>query len=230
MKKIAVIPARSGSKGLKDKNILDVCGKPLLAYSIEAAMESRLFNRVIVTTDSEKYGQISEQYGAEVMYRGESLSNDAATTYMVMEDLLCRMEWQSDYFVLLQPTSPMRTARHVVEAAGMFEHRIDDFDFLVSVKVADHAKDLVNRLGSDGSLKHFDMDFSAYRRQGQVDYSPNGALFMAKPEAYLSQRHFFGAKSLAYKMSKVDSIDIDDELDYELACICMAKRLRGEEI
>ena len=66
MEKIAIIPARSGSKGLKDKNIIDICGKPLIAYSIEAAVKSKIFSRIIVSTDSKLYGSIAEQYGAEV--------------------------------------------------------------------------------------------------------------------------------------------------------------------
>lgn len=233
MKKIAIIPARSGSKGLKDKNIIDLCGKPLMVYSIEAASASGLFDRVIVSTDSEEYGRIAMQYGAEVIYRGAELSNDNATTYMVLEDLYHRLEQAgqvSDYFMLLQPTSPMRTARHVTEAVDLFESKILDFDFLVSVKEADHAKVLVNMIEPDGSMKYFDTDFSNYRRQGYADYSPNGAIFIGKWDAYLQQKHFFGAKAIAYKMSKVDSIDIDDRLDYEFACMCMVKRLRGEEI
>ncbi len=230
MRRIAVIPARSSSKGLKDKNIIDVCGKPLIAYTIEAAKESGLFDHVIVSTDSGEYGQISKRYGAMVMYRGETLSNDCATTYMVLEDLLDRLQEPCDYFVLLQPTSPMRDAGHIIEAARCFEHNMENFDFLVSVKAAEHPKELVNKIGSDGSLKYFDADFSGYRRQGYGDCSPNGAIFMAKPDAYRKQGHFFGARSLAYNMSKADSVDIDDWMDYQLACICMAKKQKGEEI
>lgn len=225
-----MIPARSGSKGLKDKNIIDVCGKPLIAYTIEAAKESGLFDHIIVSTDSAEYGQISKRYGAMVMYRGEALSNDGATTYMVLEDLLNRLQEPCDYFVLLQPTSPMRDAGHIMEAAGCFERNMENFDFLVSVKPAEHPKELVNKIGSDGSLKYFDADFSGYRRQGYGDCSPNGAIFMAKPDAYREQGHFFGARSLAYNMSKADSVDIDDWMDYQLACICMAKKQKGEEI
>ena len=88
MKRIAIIPARSGSKGLKDKNIIDLCGKPLIAYSIEAAFNTKLFDKVIVSTDSDTYAEISRRYGAEVFMRGENLSNDNATTYMVIEDIL----------------------------------------------------------------------------------------------------------------------------------------------
>lgn len=228
MKKIAVIPARSGSKGIEDKNIIDVCGKPLIAYSIEAAIESGEFERVIVSTDSVKYGEISKKYGAEVMYRGENLSNDTATTYMVLEDLFDRLKEDMDYFVLLQPTSPMRTAVHIQEAVKAFEEKIDRFDFLVSVKEAEHGKDLVNPIDEDGSLKYFDTDFSNYKRQMYKDYSPNGAIFIGKPECYLEHKHFFGSKSMAYKMTAFDSIDIDNVIDYELAKICMQKLIGGK--
>lgn len=221
MKKIAVIPARSGSKGLKDKNIVDLSGKPLMAWSIEAAIGSGLFDRVIVSTDSERYADIATGFGAEVMMRGEALSSDTASTYDVLADLLARVEGGFDYFTLLQPTSPFRNASHIVEAAGLFESRYDSFDFLVSLKEAEHAKVLVNPIAGDGSLRYFDTDFSTYRRQGYRDYSPNGAIFMAKPDKYLERKHFFGAGSLAYVMDAESSVDIDTPLDYEFAKVLM---------
>lgn len=218
MKRIAIIPARSGSKGLKDKNIIDLCGKPLIAYSIEAALETGLFDHVIVSTDSEHYAEIAQHYGAEVMMRGEALSNDKATTFMVLEDILKnRLQESIDYFVLLQPTSPLRTSKHITEAIEKFESKIEYFDFLVSMKEAEHAKVLVNPIDDDESLKYFDTDFSNYRRQGYKDYSPNGAIFIAKPDSYLNQKHFFGAKALSYIMSAEDSVDIDGALDLIIA-------------
>lgn len=218
MKRIAIIPARSGSKGLKDKNIIDLCGKPLIAYSIEAALETSLFDHVIVSTDSEHYAEIAQHYGAEVMMRGEALSNDKATTFMVLEDILKnRLQESIDYFVLLQPTSPLRTSKHITEAIEKYESKIEHFDFLVSMKEAEHAKVLVNPIDDDESLKYFDTDFSNYRRQGYKDYSPNGAIFIAKPDSYLEQKHFFGAKALSYIMSAEDSVDIDGALDLVVA-------------
>ncbi len=225
MKKIAIIPARSGSKGLKDKNILDICGKPLIAYSIEAAVKCRQFEKIIVSTDSIKYGAISEAYGAEVMYRDDNLSNDRATTYMVIEDVVKRLNFNYDYFVLLQPTSPLRTSAHINEALLKFESHINEYDFLVSVKEAEHGSMLVQPIEEDGSLKHFNVDLSEYRRQEFKEYSPNGAIFIGKPKAYMKNKHFFGVKSLAYIMNEFDSIDIDNELDYEFACLCMKKKL-----
>ena len=224
MKRLAIIPARSGSKGLKDKNIIELCGKPLIAYSIEAAVNTNLFDRVIVSTDSEIYAKISRQYGAEVLMRGEELSNDNSTTYMVLEDILKNKILDTyDYFVLLQPTSPMRNAQHIIEAVEKFEQKFKRFDFLVSMKESEHAKVLVNPIDEDESLKFFDINFSNYRRQGYKDYSPNGAIFIAKPDSYLKQKHFFGARSLSYIMQAKDSVDIDGPIDLLLAKILMSE-------
>lgn len=225
MRKIAIIPARAGSKGLKDKNIIDLCGKPLMAYSIEAAIKSRVFDRVIVSTDSTLYKEIAERYGAEVFLRDEKLSNDTATTYMVLKDLFNRVDSDVyDYFVLLQPTSPLRNSKHIKEAVCDFENNYQKFDFMVSVKEAEHVSDLVKQIEEDRSLKHFDMDFSNYRRQKGKEYSPNGAIFIGKVDSYLERKHFFGEKSMAYIMGKEDSIDIDDILDYKIAKVIMEEK------
>ena len=224
MRRLAIITARSGSKGLKDKNIIDLWGKPLMAYSIEASIKSNLFCRVIVTTDSEKYGKIAEQYGAEALYRGEELSNDTASSFMVIKDVLEKAGESFDYFMLLQPTSPMRNSDHIKEAVSLFDSNISAFDYLVSVKKSECPSSQIRPVGSDGSMKHF-VNETGYRRQNYDEYTPNGAIYIAKPGKYLIDQDFYGAKSLAYKMANVDSIDIDDEIDYELVKILMARRL-----
>ena len=229
MNRVAIITARSGSKGLKDKNIIDICGKPLLAYSIEAAVESQLFNRVIVTTDSPLYADISRQYGAEVMMRGEELSGDNVATFPVLKDVLSRLDEKPDYFVLLQPTSPMRRAHHVREAVALFESDMENYDFLVSMTAAHFAQVLVKPIEPDLSLKYFDSDFSNYRRQGYAEYSPNGAIAIAKPDAYLERKHCYGARSRAYIMDKHSSVDIDDEIDYKLACLLVEEELKNSK-
>ena len=230
MIKIAIIPARSGSKGLKNKNILDICGKPMIAYSIEAAMKTNIFDRVIVSTDSKEYGRIAEEYGAEVIYRDERLSNDCATTYMVVEDVISRIKNEIDYFVLLQPTSPLRDSNHILNACRLFEKNINKFDFLVSVKEAKCSSILIKKIEDDNSLKYFDTDFSNYKRQNYKEYSPNGAIFIGKQDKYMQKKHFFGAKSYAFKMNYEDSIDIDNWMDYELAKICMKKKMEEADV
>ena len=217
MKRIAIIPARSGSKGLKDKNIKDLCGKPLLAYTIEAAIKSNLFEEVIVSSDSSEYGKIAEKYGANYFERSPQLAQDNSSTYVVIEDVLNRTNNEIDYFVLLQPTSPLRNEKHIKEACNEFEKNFNKYDYLVSMKQAEHNEDLVKQIEEDNSLKHFDKDFSNYKRQGSIYYEPNGAIFIGKPKQYLDHKHFFGDKAMAYIMNKKDSIDIDDEIDFMIA-------------
>ena len=222
LKKIAIIPARAGSKGLLNKNILMLLDKPLIAYSIDAAIDSGCFERVIVSTDSLEYKLIAEQYGAEVILRDKELASDSATSFMVIEDVLNKVIGY-DYFVLLQPTSPFRNAEHIKQAIEQFELQ-SQMNFLTSVCESNKSADLIKPIDEDLSLKNFDLDFSNYRRQNSKEYTPNGAIFIGKNQPYLNKKHFFGADSLAFIMNKVDSVDIDDKLDFELAICLQAQK------
>ena len=222
LKKIAIIPARSGSKGLPNKNILMLLDKPLIAYSIEAAIDSGCFERVIVSTDSLEYKLIAEQYGAEVILRDQELASDTATSFMVIEDVLNKVAGY-DYFVLLQPTSPFRNAEHIQQATKQFEQQ-SQMNFLISVCESNKSADLIKPIDDDLSLKYFDLDFSHYRRQNSKEYTPNGAIFIGENQSYLNKKHFFGVDSLAFIMNKADSVDIDDKLDFELAICLQAQK------
>lgn len=231
MKKIAIIPARSGSKGLVNKNILMLLDKPILAYTIEAAIQSEKFIKVIVSTDSLEYKEIAEKYGAEVVMRGEELSNDSATSYMVIKDILGKnLGIEYDYFMLLQPTSPFRNYQHINESIEKFEKNISNYDFLVSMTETSKASTLIKPIEEDESLKHYDLDFSNYKRQNYKEYYPNGAIFIGKNKEYLERKHFFGKKSLAYFMNKADSIDIDDRLDFEFAILLMSMKQKEKQL
>ncbi|MGL6066079.1 MAG: cytidylyltransferase domain-containing protein [Cetobacterium sp.] len=231
LKKIAIIPARSGSKGLPNKNILMLLDKPLIAYTIEAALKSKQFERVIVTTDSIQYKEIAQKYGAEVVLREEHLSDDKATSFMVVEDILKKNNSEAyDYFVLLQPTSPFRNEKHILEAIQSFEKRYEELDFLVSMTESSKSADLIKTVGDDMTLKTYDSDYSNYRRQDGKEYYPNGAVFIGKNEKYLLKKHFFGEKTVAYFMNKEDSIDIDDRLDFEVAITIETKKRKKVDL
>lgn len=231
MKKIAIIPARSGSKGLVNKNILMLLDKPILAYTIEAAIQSEKFIKVIVSTDSLEYKEIAEKYGAEVVMRGEELSNDSATSYMVIKDILGKnLGIEYDYFMLLQPTSPFRNYQHINESIEKFEKNISNYDFLVSMTETSKTSTLIKPIEEDESLKHYDLDFSNYKRQNYKEYYPNGAIFIGKNKEYLERKYFFGKKSLAYFMNKADSIDIDDRLDFEFAILLMSMKQKEKQL
>ncbi|WP_373819036.1 cytidylyltransferase domain-containing protein [Glaesserella sp.] len=217
MKKIAIITARAGSKGLPNKNVLLVNGKPLMAYSIEAAIESGMFDKIIVSTDSQEYIDLLSHYPIEFIKRAAHLAGDKASSFVVIEDVLQQYSGiEFDYFMLLQPTSPLRTATHIREACEKFEKNFAQFDFLVSVSDAHKPTTLTRVIDEDESLKYFQLDYSNYaRQQYHPEYSPNGAIFTAKPDAYLVQKHFYGEKCIAYFMDKSVSIDIDDRQDFE---------------
>ncbi|HGO5856561.1 TPA: GDSL-type esterase/lipase family protein [Mannheimia haemolytica] len=226
MKKIAIITARAGSKGLPNKNVLLANGKPLMAYSIEAAIESKQFEKIIVSTDSQEYIDLLSHYPIEFIKRAEHLASDKASSFVVIEDVLNQYQHLDfDYFVLLQPTSPLRTAQHIQECCEKFERNFDKFDFIVSVSDAHKPTTLTRVIEEDESLKHFQLDYSNYARQlYRPEYSPNGAIFSAKPTAYLEQKHFYGAKCLAYFMDKDVSIDIDDRQDFEYFYFILQQR------
>lgn len=223
-KKIAIITARSGSKGLPDKNILMLGNKEVIGYTIEAAFNSNIFDRVIVSTDSLEYKEISEQYGAEVILRKENLALDTTTSYEVIKDILENLKEKYDYFVLLQPTSPFRNEFHIREAVEKYEKNIDKYKYLVSMVKNEKNKDLIASIDDDESLKNFEMDFSNYRRQNYKEYYPNGAIFIGNSDDYLIKKHFFGKDSLAYIMEEEDSIDIDTPLDFEMALAIYLKK------
>ena len=225
MKKIAIITARSGSKGLPNKNVLFANGKPLMAYSIEAALECGEFEKVIVSTDSQEYIDLLSHYPIEFVKRSAELASDKASSFVVIEDVLNRYSHVDyDYFVLLQPTSPLRTAQHIQEANAKFEANFEKFDFLVSVSDA-HKPTTLTRQIDEESLKNFKLDYSNYaRQQYHPEYSPNGAIFSAKPQAYLEQKHFYGEKCIAYFMAKEVSVDIDDRLDFEYFYFILQQR------
>jgi hypothetical protein len=230
MKKIAIIPARSGSKGLPNKNILMLGNKPLIAYTIEAALKSKEFERVIVSTDSLEYKYIAEKFGAEVFMRSEELSNDKASSFVVIEDILNKIETPVDYFVLLQVTSPFRNENHIKESIEIFENGISEYDFLVSMQKSDKSSSLIKPIYDSGTLEEYNIDYSNYSRQKYDEYHPNGAIFIGKVKEYLEQKHFFGKRAKAYFMNKEDSVDIDDSIDFEIAITILNKKNKEENL
>lgn len=229
MKKIAIIPARAGSKGLPNKNVLMLEEKPLMAYTIEAALESKEFDQVIVSTDSLEYKYIAEKFGAEVLMRDAELASDTASSFVVIEDILKKIT-DIDYFVLLQVTSPFRNYNHIRESIDLFEKNYAKYDFLVSMQKSDKPSFIIKKIGEDRSLKEYNNNLSDYIRQKYKEYHPNGAIYIGKVKEYLSQKHFLGSKSLAYFMNKEDSIDIDDMLDFEFASAILKKKNREKNL
>lgn len=231
MKKVAIITARSGSKGLVDKNMLMVYGKPLLAYTIENALDSGVFDEVILTTDSEEYIEMLSSYPITMYRRPDHAASDTATSYDTLYDVIDSLSLAEkyDYFVLLQPTNPMRLVEHTVDICRKFEAGADRYDFAASVSVSSKPLVLLHPIDSDGAMSEWDIDYSTYRRQNYpVEYGPNGLYFIAKIKEYLVQKHFYGARSMAYIIDKKYAVDIDDRDDFEYFYFRIAQQKREE--
>lgn len=220
MSHLAVIPARSGSKGLKDKNIKMLAGKPMLAYTIQAAETAGVFDEIHVSTDSEVYGGIAKKYGAQVPFlRSEKTSSDQAGSWEVVKEVLERYDELGMHFdtvTLLQPTSPLRTAENIREAYDLFQGK--RAEAVVSVCAMEHSPLWSNTLSEDLSMDSFiDVDHAKQRQGLKTYYRINGALYMIRRSFLYEDTNIYRKGCYAYVMDGRRSVDIDGQLDFDIA-------------
>lgn len=226
MKNIAIIPARSGSKGVKDKNIRSLNGKPLMAYSIEAALKSGEFDEVMVSTDSEKYAEVAKQYGAKVPFlRSASTATDSASSWDMVNEVLGKYEDLGrtfDTFCLLQPTSPLRTSENIIEAYTLYREKADFA--VVSVCEAEHSPLWCGHLPEDHEFTDFIQQDSLKQRQsGRKFYRLNGAIYIVNINRFKVDSYLYQKGSFAYVMPQEISVDIDTEIDFALAEVLLER-------
>lgn len=226
MKNIAMIPARSGSKGLKDKNIRLLNGKPLLAYSIEAAIQSKLFDEIMVSTDSSYYADIAEKYGAKVPFlRSEGNSSDSASSWDTVQEILSfyrNAGEEFDSFCLLQPTSPLRNEEDIINAYDIYKAK--EAVAVVSVCEVEHSPLWCGHLGENGSLNGFISERDTIQRQAiRPFYRINGAIYIAGVNEFEKDRFLYREGSYAYVMSREKSVDIDCLGDFQYAEFLMRR-------
>ncbi len=224
MKNLAIIPARSGSKGVKDKNIRELSGKPLLAYSIDAAQKSGLFQEVMVSTDSEKYAAIAKECGATVPFlRSEAASTDSADSWSVVREVLSGYReagQQFDTVCLLQPTSPLRTAEDIIGAYALLDERMADA--VTSVCELDHSPLWSMTLDENQSLREFRQQLANVPRQILPQYYRlNGAIYIRKIVYMDNSVELLSENEFAYVMSRKHSVDIDTMDDFIMAKVFM---------
>ena len=221
MKNLAIIPARSGSKELKDKNIKLLNGKPLMAYTIEAAIKSKMFDEVMVSTDSEKYAEIAKQYGAKVPFmRNSKLSNDTASSWDVVRNVLDKYKEagkEFDTVALLQPTSPLRTAEDIVKGYKILKDK--SANSVIGVCEVGHSPLCMNTLPEDNVMVNFINPKVAGLPRQKLDkyYRINGALYIIRTDTINKIDNLYNDKCYALIMDKNKSIDIDDDFDFVFA-------------
>jgi CMP-N-acetylneuraminic acid synthetase len=223
MRTLAIIPARGGSKRLPRKNVLDLGGKPLIAWTIEAALGCPLISEVMVTTDDDEIAEIAKQYGANVPFmRPSELASDTATSFDAIKHAInfyrTELGQAFDFVILLQPTSPLRNSQHISEAIELLSQK--KADAIISVCEVDHSPLWMNTLPADCCMDKFLRDEVRNVRSQELpqNYRLNGAVYICRTNRLLAEKTFFISNNIfAYIMSKETSIDIDDQSDFKLA-------------
>lgn len=220
MNNLAIIPARSGSKGLKDKNIKELNGVPLLAYSIQAALKSKMFTNVMVSTDSYQYAEIAKLYGAEVPFlRNQENAADSASSWSVVKEVIEKYRLIGVEFntvTLLQPTSPLRNGEDICKAYKLYSEK--KATAVVSVCEMEHSPLWSNTLPESLCMDGFLTDISNHQRQLlSTYYRINGAIYIVGVEHLISEQEIYDKSCFAYVMPIKRSVDIDTAEDFELA-------------
>ena len=231
MSNIAIIPARGGSRGIPNKNIAPLCGRPLIEYSIEVALQSSSIDYVIVTSDSEEILRVAKKFGQRVMSirRPSDLATDSSGTEGVVAhtvDCLVNNGISIDCIVLLQPTSPFRKSEFINESVSLI--RSSKAGSLISVSdPMQHPYDFL--FNNSGSINYVCRDKNSYRRQDfKAAKFINGSIYITKYEFLLSTGKIYSLDScLLYEMPVEYSIDIDTPFDL-MICEAIMKNAKGK--
>lgn len=227
---LAIVPARGGSRRLPGKNIRPLAGKPLLAWTLEAAQNSCYVDDIVVSTDSPEIAEVARRHGVEVPFlRPAELATDVASTESALQHALAQWEKyrgrRYDYVIVLQPTSPLRTAVHIDEAVEKAVER--SAEAIISVCPAEHPPQWTNVLPEDDSMAGF-LDPSVVGRRSQdlpTFFRLNGAVSVVTTDAVrVGQSVWSLSKIYAYRMAAEDSVDIDTRVDFLLAEALMIQR------
>ena len=227
---VAVIPARGGSKGLPGKNLKKLCGKPLIAYTIEAALSAKKIHRVIVSTDSEEIAETAKKHGAEVPFlRPEYLASDSASAVDVYihfaEYMLKNCNEDVSKFVVLLPTAPLRNEKNIDEAIDLAKGR--KVSTVISMVEADTPVSWYYIENNRGYIENAGFDTINAVNNRQLNpkyYIPNGAIYILDYNLLKNKRTYYDDNTLAYIMDKESSIDIDTVWDFEIAEYIMKKK------
>ncbi len=214
---LAVIPARGGSKRLPRKNVLPLQGKSLIAWTIESALQSKLIDAVCVSSDDDEILAIAEEYNTLTIKRPDELASDTATTFDAVKHAINSISEQYEYIVLLQPTSPLRTAQHIDESIRLLQQK--NADAIVSVCQVEHSPLWSNTLPDDGNMEGFLTNEALQRSQDLPKYYRlNGAIYICRTGKLLDERSFFlSGNMFAYIMDSESSVDIDNQIDFYTA-------------
>jgi len=224
MEILGIIPARGGSKGVLRKNVRPLAGKPLIAYTIDAARKSSELSRLVCTTDDLEVKAVAEALSCAVIDRPDELAGDTTPMKLVIRHTLGTLEregYRPEFAVLLQPTSPFRTSTDIDRAAQMLVESGADSVVSVTEVPGHYHPDWQFTIGEDDSLSLWNgtpLSQIITRRQDLApSYTRNGAVYAFRVASFLDTDSIYGNRCLGYVMDAADSINIDAEADFELA-------------
>lgn len=214
---LAIIPARGGSKRLPGKNILALCGKPLISWSIEASLQSNYIDKTIITSDDNKILKIAQKYHVDLIKRPDILAQDHSSTFDSIVHALKNITEKFDYIVLLQPTSPLRKSFQIDEAIELLLNK--KADEIISVCLVEHPIQWSSTLSDNIKMDDFIKQINTKRSQDLDDhYRLNGAIYIISIQKMLEEKSLFlPCNCYAYKMDRMSSIDIDEKIDLIMA-------------
>ena len=218
MRILAIVPARGGSKGIKDKNIKEIEGRPLIEYTIEAAKRCEYIDEIVVSTDSEKIAKVAKKAGAKVPFlRPDELASDTARTIDVVLFTIEQLKLigqEYDIVVLLQPTSPLRDEDDI---CGAIEKYVScNMKSLVSVSEVSESPILMRQIVDETHMEKLLNINSTIRRQDMAKYyMVNGSIYINKIEE-LNSDTSLNDNVIPYVMDRSHSVDIDDYVDIEV--------------
>jgi N-acylneuraminate cytidylyltransferase/CMP-N,N'-diacetyllegionaminic acid synthase len=216
---LCVIPARSGSKGIKNKNIIKLGGQPLIAWPINAALKSRYLDMVLVSTDSLKISKIAKKYGAEVPFlRPKKLATDNARTVDVIKHaikFLYKKLFFFDYVLCLEPTSPLTSTNDIDNAIKILTKNFNKADSVISVSYCSSQHPEYLFIKNNNNLLERYLDKKKYSRRQNLKnyYFIDGSLYLSKVKSLFSNNSFITKKTIPFIMPKYKSFEIDDKVD-----------------
>lgn len=217
---LCVIPARSGSKGLRNKNTTRLGNQPLIAWPIRSAMKSKYLDMVVVSTDSKKIFNIAKKYGAEIPFlRPKKLSTDSAKTTAVIKHAIKFLEKKNeffDYVLCLEPTSPLTSSKDINNAINLLYYNSYKTDSVVGVSncISQHPEYLFLK-GKNNLLKRYLNKSNIYNRRQDLNdlYFIDGSLYLIKVKTLFLNNSFISKRTMPIVMPKYKSFEIDDNID-----------------
>ena len=216
-KYLAIVPARGGSKRLPRKNILPFAGKPLIQWTIEASLQCDFISKTVVSSDCPEILAISNLPGVDLHEREETLASDKSSSADVVLNVL-KTYRDFSHIVLLQPTSPLRCFADISNAINCFE-RSQPLNSLISVCASGHDPVLINSLKKNGNMKNFAIKIqeNAASNNSKNYYRINGAIYILSIETFMKEKKFLDEETKAFLMEREKSVDIDCQIDFEIA-------------